>query len=369
MEFRTNATANTGVTGVVMGVLAEAAGVPGAVLGTATASGLPTTSSWIKATGMSVPVVSGTKYWLVVLPLGPSTSKLHYNVAVSSKGTGNVESKTGGLSAMTAESSWETYGQGPVGLQANGTTSTTASRIRATVARAARARLASARPARTAAARTTTRRASVMIEGAPARIAAGTSVQFAALLAHAGSTVSWRASGGRIRSDGMYTAPARAPGGGSVVVSASGSGGAVDRRTITITRPPGAEAAPTIHLPEAPARSGSRSLAAPQAMLVGRELVLAAAPPRAGRLTLAAFVGARRLGACTTLTPAGRSFTCRIPLGRTSASAAIAVAAALRGPGGLSRSARAAAAVSPMRMLSQWLRTASGASLQFICAP
>src|SRR5581483_2456894 len=65
--FRTNATANTGVTGVVLAVFAENAGRPGEVLGSGTASGTPAASSWIKASGLSVPVTSGTKYWLVAL--------------------------------------------------------------------------------------------------------------------------------------------------------------------------------------------------------------------------------------------------------------------------------------------------------------
>ena len=45
-------------------------GKPGAVLGKGTASGTPAVSSWIKATGLSVPVTAGTKYWLVALPVG-----------------------------------------------------------------------------------------------------------------------------------------------------------------------------------------------------------------------------------------------------------------------------------------------------------
>src|SRR6185437_8158150 len=59
--------------------------------------------------------------WLIALPLG--TGSIHYNAAASfTAGTGNVESITGGLTSATEESSWETYNQGPVGFQANGTT-------------------------------------------------------------------------------------------------------------------------------------------------------------------------------------------------------------------------------------------------------
>lgn len=93
---------------------------PGSVLGQATASGEPATSSWVKASGLSINVVSGTKYWLVVLPLGTSGKQLHFDAAVSSGGAGNAESVTGGLSSLTAESSWEAYNQGPAGFQAIG---------------------------------------------------------------------------------------------------------------------------------------------------------------------------------------------------------------------------------------------------------
>jgi hypothetical protein len=120
LEFRTNATANTGITGVTLGIFAENGGVPGEVRGQAQVSGQPATRSWIKATGLSTAVVSGTKYWLVVLPLGESSKQLHFDVAVSSGGTGNVESIATGLSALTAEGSWETSNQGPVGFQAIG---------------------------------------------------------------------------------------------------------------------------------------------------------------------------------------------------------------------------------------------------------
>ena len=120
LRFRTNATANTGITSVVLGVFADSSGKPGAVLGQITATGEPATNTWVKATGLSVNVTSGTKYWLVVLPRGTSGKQLHYNAAASSGGTGNVESVAGGLSALTEESSWETYNQGPVGFQAIG---------------------------------------------------------------------------------------------------------------------------------------------------------------------------------------------------------------------------------------------------------
>ena len=120
LEFRTASAANTGITGVDLGVFAESSGKPGEVLGQGKVSGQPATSSWIKVTGLSINVSSGTKYWLVVLPLGESTKELHYNEAVRSGGTGMAEDSVGGLTSMTAESSWTAYSQGPVGFQAIG---------------------------------------------------------------------------------------------------------------------------------------------------------------------------------------------------------------------------------------------------------
>lgn len=120
LKFRTNGTANTGVSSVALGVFADSSGKPGKVLGQATVSGEPATNSWVKATGLSISVTSGTKYWLAVLPLGTSGKQLHFNASVGSGGTGNVESVAGGLTSLEAEVAWETYNQGPVGFQAIG---------------------------------------------------------------------------------------------------------------------------------------------------------------------------------------------------------------------------------------------------------
>ena len=73
----------------------------------------------MKATGVSISLVSGTKYWLVALPTG--SGRLHFNAAAGvGAGTGNVESTAGALTTLTAQSSWESYNQGPIGFQALG---------------------------------------------------------------------------------------------------------------------------------------------------------------------------------------------------------------------------------------------------------
>src|SRR5262249_19530583 len=206
LQFRTDGASNAGITGLSLGIFAENAGTPGEQLGGATASGEPPPNSWIKVSGVSIPVVAGTKYWLVALPLGSGKS-LHYNVAATvGAGAGNLESLAGGLTALTAEASWEAYNQGPVGFQALGSTS-------------------SARP-------------SVTIEGAPASMTAGTSVQLSARVTNDEPAVTWKASARSLTTAGRYTAPSDPPAGGKVTVSATSSKGAVG--SVSIEIPPAA---------------------------------------------------------------------------------------------------------------------------------
>jgi hypothetical protein len=373
MQFRTNATANTGVTGITVGVFADSSGKPGEVLGRSTVSGQPATSSWIKASGLSTAVVSGTKYWLVVLPLGPSSTRLHYNAAAAvSGGTGNVESKVGGLTAMTAEASWETYNQGPVGFQALGHVSgasavqPAASAKQASAARARVARLAP-HPRR--------HRPRVMIEGAPASVLAGTSVQLSALLSHGGSGVTWRASGGSITAQGLYTAPSHVPPGGSILLSATGRNGARDRRMIRILRVTSPQPAPAAPLASAAQPYPlARVVTPPQAIVVAGKLVMTTRFAAAGQAGLSAYVGTRRIGACVVLTPAERNFTCRLSLAGVSPGASISVWAVLRAGGRILQSSRAAAPIPRMSMPAlagvSWLGNASASALpRFLCSP
>jgi Bacterial Ig domain/Lysyl oxidase len=372
LQFRTNATANTGVTGITVGVFADSAGKPGEVLGRSTVSGQPATSSWIKASGVSTAVVSGTRYWLVVLPLGGSGTRLHFNAAAGvSGGTGNVESTVGGLTTMTAEASWATYNQGPVGFQALGHISGASA-----VQPAASAKSASAARARVARApRPRRRRPRVMIEGAPAGVVAGTSVQLSALLAHGGSVVTWRASGGSITAQGLYTAPSHAPPGGSILLSATGINGARDRRRIrilSVTSPQPAPAAPLASA--AQPYPLARVVTPPQAVVVAGKLVMTTRFAAAGQAGLSAYVGTRRIGACVVLTPAERNFTCRLSLAGVSPGASISVWAVLRAGGRILQSSRAAAPIPRMSMPAlagvSWLVNANASALpRFLCSP
>jgi hypothetical protein len=377
MQFRTNAVANTGVTGVVLGVFADSAGKPGEVLGQATASGEPAVNSWVKATGLRAAVVSGTKYWLVVLPLGEGTKKLHYNVAVATGGAGNVESKAGGLASLTAQASWETYNQGPVGFQALGHVAGAAGAATAGAAAPLHVGITSASLSESSAAATGARlqpsgaSASneplprVAIAGAPASMIAGTSIQLSAALADNAPRVSWSASAGSISPGGLYTAPSVAPAGGTVTLLARGARGGEDRRAIAIAPVPPAAPAPTAPLPGAAASTSAASgggpklalssvssgVSQPEAMLVGHTLVLTAKTLVAGRVGLSASLDGRSLGGCTIPTPAGRSFTCRLALAKSiSPSAPIATAASLRVGDRTLRSLRPAAPVARMKM-------------------
>jgi hypothetical protein len=205
LQFLTNSIPNTGLTGVVMAVFSDNGhGAPGEVLGSATAPGEPAVSSWVTATGLSASVLAGTKYWLVVLPLGESQNELHFDAAVEQgdpAGTGNLESIEGGLTRATPESptAWKSFNQGPVGFQALGTA------------------------------------ASVTIEGAPLSMVGSSSVQLSARVVDGGSGVAWSASAGSITPGGLYTAPSEPPPGDLVTVAATSTSGVKGERTIEIT--------------------------------------------------------------------------------------------------------------------------------------
>jgi Lysyl oxidase/Bacterial Ig domain len=377
LQFRTDATADTGLTGVILGVLGESAGKPGEVLGAVKVSGQPGVNSWIKASGVSVPMVSGTNYWLVVLPLGPSSAKLYYDAAAASGGTGDLESDSGGLSALAAEAAWEAYNQGPVGFQAIGSTKAGSAVLglkpvaQADLANSApiapiqiapaTARVAQAQPQAQPIA-SAQEQPNVAIAGAQARMIAGTSIQLSATVANDAPTIEWSSSAGTITSSGLYTAPGVPPSGKTVTVSALTKKGAHDRYTITILPVPVAQPAPVAPLSSEevlPARndhaalasSTSPAVAPPEAVLVGRTVVLTTGVSAAGRVRLSAYAGKRRLGSCAVQTPADRSFTCEIKLGRRmSLHASLRVVASLRAGDRIVHSLRPTSSVSKMKM-------------------
>jgi hypothetical protein len=249
---------------------------------------------------------------------------------------------------------------------------------------------------------------SVAIEGAPETIETGMSVQLSAHVANDSPTVAWATSGGSITQGGLFTAPSKRPAADSVTVSATTSKGAKDQRTIAIAEPPPVEPAPesppletpTVTPPDETTTSSSGSATGsnapsgetsssqqtaggsvlgeqtakariavdrPTVVLLGRTLVMTARPTGPGAIRLSAFVGGRRVGSCVTLTPADRSFTCRVRLGSgISSRARIRVQATLRDGSALARSVRAAAPVEQMQMAHG---AQAGLAAAFWCSP
>lgn len=118
LEFRTNATANTGVTSLILGVYTDSSGTPGSVLGQKTFSGTPGTSTWIKVSGLTISIVSGTIYWLAFLPIGGT---IHYNTEKASGGTGDKESTSSSNTSLISTTWGSNFADGPVGYQGLGT--------------------------------------------------------------------------------------------------------------------------------------------------------------------------------------------------------------------------------------------------------
>jgi hypothetical protein len=204
---------------------------------------------------------------------------------------------------------------------------------------------------------------SVMIEGAPTSIVAGTSIRLAALVVHDKPTVAWRASAGSMTPSGVYRAPLQ-PGRGAVDISATGTKGARDQRTITIipagtSRPAPAVPAPAASVPQpflaTPFSTiGSSSMApvlpVPQAMLFNGRLVMTTTPGESGVVSLRAGLGSKALGGCVAKTPRHRSFTCQLNLGTIPRYASIRVMASLRVGTRIERSERPASVVPPMQL-------------------
>jgi hypothetical protein len=305
---------------------------------------------------------------------------LHYNAATGlNAGTGNVESIASNLTTLTAESSWEKYNQGPVGFQALGTASGASLRVarvaslRAPAVRPETGPRAAARRSATSASshRTRSSRARVMIEGLPSTVSAGATLQLAARVAGARPGVSWSVTAGSITSAGLLRAPARPVPGEKLVIRAS-SAGARDERTVSVAAPDAEPPAPSVYLPEQARATGGhvRALGQPQTMLVGDRLVITTSVGAAGRTTVAAYAGERRLGACSSQTPAGRDTTCIVVLKPAYLHAPIGVVARLSTATGSVTSGRAAARIGPMTMIAQSLARGAGPdSPQFVCSP
>lgn len=118
LSERTNSAGSTNVTSVVLGIYTDNAGLPGNVLGQGTAPGAPPPSSWITVTGLAIPVVKGTTYWLAHLPLGVAGG--FYRFSVANAGGGDVESVGTFTKLESGIAEWAPFNEGPIGFRGIG---------------------------------------------------------------------------------------------------------------------------------------------------------------------------------------------------------------------------------------------------------
>jgi hypothetical protein len=227
----------------------------------------------------------------------------------------------------------------------------------------------------------------VAIVSSPTGMTAATSAPLTATAQNDLGGVEWSATAGTIVAGGaegttaIYTAPAEPPANGTVTVTARlrDHPTSAATATIAVTRAALVQAAPSLPLapgsPPAGGTLGSKTekpaLRRPGAALLGRRLILSTLSNVAGRLRLSAYLGRRRLGTCVSVTPSGRSFTCRISLvPDVPLNARIKVIASLRAGRLLLQSVRSASPVPQLKMGKHALRASmASAAWQFWCEP
>jgi hypothetical protein len=207
------------------------------------------------------------------------------------------------------------------------------------------------------------KRPTLTIVGAKERLVAGTSLPLTTTVTNDEGDVEWQPSAGTVTPSefgrsAVYTAPPSPPAGGKVRLVAwlQNDPSVQDELSLTIEALAPSEPQPvlpsvstssttsrgsstpgtTTSSPgRTPTGSGSKkpsaTVSAPRVMLVGHTLVMSTVAGRPGRVRLSAFLATRRLGTCAAQTPAGRTFTCNVKLGRgVSLRARLKVVASLR---------------------------------------
>jgi hypothetical protein len=146
--------------------------------------------------------------------------------------------------------------------------------------------------------------------------------------------------------------------------------GVAVQRTISILPLPPVQAQVTLGFTSS--HGGSR-FPRPQAVLIGRKLIMTMVPPLAGRVRLSAYLGRQMLGSCATVTPAGRRFTCRLTLAsKISTHARIGVRASLRFGKQILNSYRPPSPIPPVRVHITGpgaFAAGSASRWQFLCGP
>ena len=89
LHFFETTAADSGMANVELGIFADNAGVPGTLLGSGTVAGSPPANAWVDcpitaASGQSLAIVSGTKYWLAFVYPSSATRNLFFNDGLES---------------------------------------------------------------------------------------------------------------------------------------------------------------------------------------------------------------------------------------------------------------------------------------------
>ena len=227
----------------------------------------------------------------------------------------------------------------------------------------------------------------VAISGAQSQMIVGTGVTLTATAENDAGGVEWLASEGTFTNEGpegsnvVYVAPAT-PGTVTVTARLKDNHRVNAQVVITVVPAPAPVAAP--QLPPAGETAGFQvtsppvlttsnptpSIARPRAMLVGRKLVMSTISTVPGQVRLSAYLGKRLLGSCASLTPADRSFSCRLTLAKwVSLRSRIRVVASLHDGALLLTSHLGPERIPFMRMVPLGAAHAASAHGVFWCSP
>lgn len=117
IQYFNTTIADTGITGVWLGIFTDSSNQPGTLLGQAQFSGRPAANTWITATGLSVSVTASTVYWLGFDAVG--TGAINFNDGSTTR---MAFTAAGGHADLSGAMTWTVNAaSGPLGVYATGT--------------------------------------------------------------------------------------------------------------------------------------------------------------------------------------------------------------------------------------------------------
>lgn len=120
--------ADATVTGMQLGIFSDDGGTapnnrPQTLLGQGTFTGRPAANTDFSATGLSIPVTSGTIYWLAVVALGSGSFNYYFNDATANgSGTLTVLGSAAATDLSQSPGTWSPFTIGPEPIYATGST-------------------------------------------------------------------------------------------------------------------------------------------------------------------------------------------------------------------------------------------------------